>query len=1175
MDIVKKVLAELYRKGIILSVVNGNLKIQAPENTLTPEIIAEIKKNKGDLIAELSEKAAESQNLSSSEKILPLNRRGQNRFPLSFAQQRLWFIDQLDGGSTQYNMPIHLFVEPTFDVDIAECAFERIIGRHEVLRTVFEEGESGPVQVIREHVPFSIERYDFSALTVAQQAQALEQLVEQDLNQVFNLQFDLLLRVKYIKLNNIDPKKAGALLFNMHHIASDGWSQNILLQEFEALYLSVAQRKASGLAPLPIQYADFAHWQRKVLTDEVMGTQLDYWKKQLGDVQMVHSIPLDYPRPELKQHKGESIRSFLPHSVFIQIQKIALDNNMTPFMLLHAAFALVISKHSNSHDIVIGSPVANRMQKELDGLIGFFVNTLVLRANTNHKSVGDYLSHVKQVHLEAQSNQDIPFEQLVDVCNVPRSTQHTPLFQILFEMDTSDQQEHSSDLGLSLMETQDAIAAFDIILSAATGSDGISFNWVYDTSIFSAEHVRAMTLHLEQLILELTSLSDCSSAELSSLSMLSAQEKLKLSGKHETKAHMLRGSDDDVVASQLSNFKKILGSTDLGLFGMLYEQAKCRPNAVAIIDQAREISYHSLVSEALGVANHLSQSGLKVNDKIAIAVDYSIESIVALLGILSAGMSYVPLDPASPDERIQYIVSDANVAAIVVTPATKERMRPVFSNYDIIDVTETAKSFELVNKSVSEDATAYIIYTSGSTGNPKGVSVAHKNVMNLVEGFLATHAFTEERVLMIPPIYFDASVGDIFPVLAAGGTLVLHPNPVELDAAGLESYSQAYGVTAIDAPAALWRRWVEGFEAISSDKETLPNLKLMMIGGESVTKVDVARFSKLTQGRVVLTNHYGPTEATVCATLFSTIDGNNFQGPDLPIGQALHGVRVYVLDLHQNLAPAGSVGELYIAGKGVTSGYINAAKLHEKHFIRDPFSDDINAKMYKTGDLVKQDRLGNLIFIGRKDHQVKIRGYRVELCDIETALLRLPNIEQALVVVWKDKSDEQRLVAYIRSENLEQEYRDIQKALALSLPEYMIPQLIVQLDEFPLTPNGKVDRKVLPEPDLSQLQKEYVEPKTETERMLCDIWQDLLGLDKVGTSDNFFLIGGHSLLATRMLAQVKVALDVDISIKEIFSLQSIFELGEFIDRQLILKKGLGKVTSVSEQESSEEASWEI
>lgn len=1096
---------------------------------------------------------------SKTDVILPVTARSEalTDLPLSYAQQRMWFIDRLGGGSPQYNMPMAFYTEKHVDLNAVEEAFNTIIARHEVLRSVFFHGSQGPRQRVLPKVNFSIEKHDLRTLEDSDKVKKARQIMTQDSQKSFDLSKDCLLRASFIQLDDSGNTEVGILLVNIHHIATDGWSTRILLDEFCAIYQSAVENKAIDLKPLELQYGDYACWQQDFFALKQTEKSLDYWQQQLVDLPTVHDIPLDKPRPENKSHNADVEVLRIPQEKKLALEKFARDKGLTPFMLYHAALALVIATNSNSSDIVIGTPVANRMQTELDQMIGFFVNTLVLRLDTKQEDLGAYFNHVKEINLLAQTHQAIPFEQIVDVCNVERNVQHTPLFQIMFDMDTSQSSEVSlSGLGFSMIKGHGLSAPFDMNISVNVMQDELELKWVYDTSIFNKAHIRKLLSHFNN-VLQFFAATVIKGDDLTALRVQDVP--------------LLSQSEISELSLQLNGLT-VHQNDELYEFTPLWihicKQAELQPNSAALISANETVSYGQLIERVHKVGACLQQQGIGRGHRVAVGVTRELDAVVAVLAVHACGAVFVPI-ALEPVNRAGFILKDTNARCLLLTDSQAELAAELETEIPqlLISQCNSPHDFELPDWKAEDEA--YIIYTSGSTGQPKGVVATQNNLACFVTAFIEAHDFKEQRLLMLPPLTFDAALGDLFPALVKGATLVFHPDPGLLDAIELQNFCERHQVSAIDAPAALWARWAEDLAVHFAPHEILPNLKMMMVGGEAVSRSQVQHFANITQHRVAFYNHYGPTEASVCATIYETISGEEHGGKDLPIGQPVEGAKVYVLDEHQNLLPKGTKGELYIGGVGVTKGYLNRPDLTEYHFVRDPFAKNINAKMYRTGDIVSWNDNNQLLFHGRKDEQVKIRGFRIELKDIESHINRHDSVKSSLVMVNTDMLGEKQLLAYLIPESSEHSIdksvliATLKDELALQLPSYMIPTAFMQIEQWPLTRHGKIDKKALPAPEEVQQHTEYVAAQTETEHTLVAIWSKLLQMskDSISITANFFEAGGHSLLAIRLMTEIRSALHKELPVKDIFDYPDIRSLAVRLDQSeaLVTRKAITPV----------------
>ena len=1045
--------------------------------------------------------------------------------PLSFAQQRLWFLTQMDGFSEAYHMPIGLRLRGELDIRALRYALDRIVFRHEALRTTFRQVEDAPVQHIAPaDSGFPLQEHDLSHHPKA--AMALSQRTSEEATRPFDMEHGPLFRGQLIRMGENEH----VLLLTMHHIVSDAWSIGLLIHELITLYSSHHENRDDPLPPLPIQYADYALWQRRWLSDEVLKKQSEYWRRMLVGAPALLELPTDRPRPTEQTFAGGRVELALGETLTDELKALSRRHGMTLYMTILAAWATVLSRLSGQRDVVIGTPVANRRRPELENLIGFFVNTQALRVEVSG-SVTELLDRVKGIALDAQDNQELPFEQVVEIVKPLRSLSHTPIFQAMLAWDGAGGGDLDfCDMTMSFLDSGYDTAKFDLTLNLGEREGQIVGGLDYATALFDQDTIERQVGYLHRILVAMVA-DERQSVDL-----------IELMDDEERRSLLALGDGGPGIEG-----------ASVTLYDLVAEQAARSPDAIAVVEPGTELTYRQLTQRANGLARQLRRLGAGPECRVAILADRSAESIVGVLGILATGAAYVPLDPTYPDDRLAYVLNDAAVLALIAPTALAERaaacvtLRPELSgNVLVIGQAPSDES----PPAMAGDAgnAAYVIYTSGSTGVPKGVVVEHRSAVNLVRSFVARHDFSGQRLLMIPPLIFDASVGDVFPSLAVGAALVLHPAPTELGPAELSRFCREQRVTAIDAPAAMWRQWTEGFVDLSATDHApvLPDLTLMMFGGEAVSLDQVRRFAKLTGNRVVLSNHYGPTEASVCATMLTTRDGAELSGSELSIGRALPGVQVYVLDAHLQLVPRGIEGELCIGGVQVARGYLNRPELNAEHFVRDPFASgtpsDATARLYRTGDLVRWDTDGTLQFVGRRDHQVKIRGFRIELSEIEVSLTQHPSVRDVAVLAREDVPGDKRLVAYVTASDAAIDVESLRTYLSGVLPEYMVPAAYVQLDALPLTPNGKLDRKALPAPDASAyVARSYEAPVGEVEAALAEIWADVLKLDRVGRRDNFFELGGHSLLAVTVIERMRRA-DLQADVRALFATPTLMAL---------------------------------
>ncbi|WP_462155614.1 amino acid adenylation domain-containing protein [Pseudoalteromonas piscicida] len=1070
--------------------------------------------------------------------------REQTTYPVSFSQQRLWFIDKLQGGTPEYNMPMVFRVTGTFSLKVLTQVFETILDRHEVLRSVYEAEGGEARQRVRElsTLDFSIKEEDLSHLTGEKLAAEIESRVTADIKQAFNLAEDVMLRVCYIKTG----VESGVLIFNMHHIASDGWSLEVLTKEFFALYHAYSAGKADPLPALPIQYIDYAHWQREYLSGEALERQLGYWEEKLAELPVVHSVPLDYARPATKGYEGGVVAGALGVEVSQGLEALASKFRLTPFMLLHGALCLLLSRHSNSQDIVIGTPVANRLQGELESLIGFFVNTLVLRVDTTARALSAYLEDIRAVHLGAQSNQDVPFEQLVERMKVPRSSAHSPLFQIMMTTNTDyglygEAEGASFQLpGVEITEFDSSLiqAKFDLNVELTLHEAGVGLRWTYDKGLFTERHIEQLNRHLCRLLEALSEVGENTEVGISSLAMLSEREVEEL-------VYELNDTAQPYP--------------EMACIHDLFEgQVAKAPEQAAVVFEGRTLSYRALNEKANQVAHYLRlEHGVGPDTLVGLCIERSLEMVIGIMGILKAGGAYVPLDPNYPAERLSYLLADT--AVDIVLSGTKERdvlgefAGAVVCLDGMADTTGYAcadyskENLDREEIGLTSSHLAYVIYTSGSTGQPKGVMVEHKSVVNFSEGMkvqlMCCKQGTTPGWLWLSSFTFDASLKGLC-LLAEGTQLVIPSTEQAHSPEALVALIREHDIRVVNATPQLL--------ALLAQVPNLPQFDWIS-SGESMGNKRFAELKEMAnRHRSSLLNAYGPTEITINSHFadLSNVDSE-------VIGKPLNNVVCYVLDSEQQLLPNGVAGELYIGGAGIARGYLNKSELTAERFIDNPFYKEgqsgSSKRLYKTGDLVRYRPSGDLEFLGRLDDQVKIRGFRIELGEIEHSLTRLAGVDSALVIAQM-QGDSKQLVGYVKpTEKVREEavgdyVNRVKTTLRKTLPEYMVPGVILLVTEWPLTSNGKVDKKALPRGEERGQQVAYHGAQSEVEKTLVEIWSHLLDLEAstVSIKANFFDLGGHSLLSIRVVSEVRSRCGVEISVASVFDNATIEELAQVI-----------------------------
>jgi amino acid adenylation domain-containing protein len=1136
-SVIEDLLDQLIAKSILVTAAKGELSIKAPKGAMTKVLLALLKANKAGLIAYLE---GHLQDTVAAPAIEAIARPADGAMVVSFSQQRLWFIDRLQSGSAEYNMPMPLLVEGPFDADAAQCAMNSIVRRHEILRTVFSERGSELVQVICDPVEFMLARHDLSDLDEGAQQGALSQLMASEAAEPFDLAQDLMVRGCFVLLRQADgasQAQQGALLFNMHHIASDGWSMAVLQREFVQHYQAQVSAKSVALAPLKIQYADFAHWQRDYLQGDVLERQLAYWQKQLADLPPVHSVPLDKPRPAQKQFVGAMVQRRLDSQTSENLTQLALRHDLSLFMLLHGALALMLSRHSNSRDIVIGTPVANRKQAELEPLIGFFVNTLALRVNTDQPNLAQYLGHVREVNQDAQSHQDVPFDHLVERLKVPRSVQHTPVFQIMLSMESDfaladgAQKQTIADVSFSAL-TQDSVAAkFDLLLDIQQSADGLLLRWTYDSSLFVHRHVEQFNDHFERLLLAMTATS--AATPLGELPMLSESEL----------AQLRYGMNDTEV--EFDHEQRV--------YQLFEAQVLVQPDAIALSCGNQHMSYVELNRRVNQLAHYLVEQGLKPDGLVGLCLERSPALVVAIMAVLKAGGAYVPLDPDFPQPRLDYMLGDSRPALVLTQLSLAATVS--FADIGHVCLDDPALVSQLDGfadhnpqiEGLTSRHLAYVMYTSGSTGQPKGVQIEHLALMNQINWMQKMYPLQpQDKVLQKTPFSFDVSVWEFVWTLAYGAKMVVVKPHGHKDPDYLLSLVVEQQVTVLQFVPSMLAIFLD-----SVDWSQCDTVRDVFCIGEALPRPLVQAFYE-TGTTASLHNLYGPTEATIQVSYWPCDDYQALA--IIPIGLPMDNIALYVLDPHLQPVPMGVAGELYIGGVGLSRGYLNRAELTAQTFIDCPWQSDSgqDQRLYKSGDLVRYMADGNVEFLGRIDDQVKVRGYRIELKEIELQLTAFAGVTAAVVLVHEDNG-QQRLVAYVVADVggvSEADYiSQLQAHLATTLPEYMVPSTVMLLADLPLTANGKLDKKALPQPHHAG-QVVFEAPVSEQEVLLAQVWAQVLGLDEgsIGRKDNFFASGGHSLALLRYRLLLK-AQGFDIPIAVLYQSQTLAQLALAITAQ--------------------------
>lgn len=1037
---------------------------------------------------------------------------GDSLLPASAAQQRLWFIDQLEGGRASYHIPMAVRLRGSLDEAALQCALDTLVQRHEVLRTVFlsEQG------VLRQKIS-AVGRVPLRQVDLSEhEAGRREELVRMHENEVAQAPFDLgagpLMRCRLLRIG----AQEHVLLITMHHIISDGWSMDVISRELSELYAAYLCGREHSLQPLAIQYADYAQWHQEWLQAGTLEKQLSYWRDRMAGAAPHLDLPTDRARPATQSYRGKSIRVGLGARLSADLKAFAQQHEMTLFMVLCTGWAILLSKLSGQEDVVIGTPVANRQRPELENLIGFFVNTLALRI----RAPGDLplmglLKDVREITLEAYDNQDVPFEQLVEALQPQRSLSRNPVFQVMLAVQNAPQSGLClTGLDASAEEDVSEPAKFDLLLALQEYEGEIVGSLSYAADLFDPETVErwmaCFTTLLQGMLANVHS-------SIIDLPILPEAERRR-------------------VLTEFNDTQTAYPGTQL-VHRLFEEQVERTPELTAARFGDQELTYVELNTRANRLAHALSSFGVKPDDRVALYLHRGLDMVVGLLAILKAAGAYVPIDIRYPSERIDHVLRDSAPAVVITQdelkanlPATQARVITLDSDEDHI-ASFPAQNPDAARLGVSPEHLAYVIYTSGSTGVPKGVMVEHRNLINLIRWHCASFGLHEgDLSSCVAALGFDAATWEIWPSLSVGATLIIASSEVIADAEAFLMWwsSQPLDVSFLPTPIA---------ELALSRNVRPPTLRTLLVGGDRLTQCSP-------DDSFDLVNNYGPTEATVLATSGRVCAEDNA----IHIGRPMANARVYILDRCQRPVPIGVTAELYIAGAGVARGYLNRPELSTQRFVPDPFAPGAQARMYRTGDLARWCADGTIEFLGRNDEQVKIRGYRIELGEIEAQLGRHVQVSEAAVVAREDAHGEKRLVAYFTARSEVRPTAERLRAfLKEKLPDYMIPSAFVELRRLPLTSHGKVDRNELPAPDAdAYAQQNFEAPQGEAETTLAGIWQRELQVERVGRHDNFFELGGHSMLAVRVLYEINRALGCNLKVIDTYRNPTILELASYI-----------------------------
>lgn len=1074
---------------ITIHVVDQVLKLKAPDHALTPQLIEEIKAKKAEIL-EFFSKANTGDKLSA----IPAAAI-KSSYVLSAAQKRMYFLYELDQSSVAYNMPQFIKLEGKVNVTRLAEALRNLVKRHESLRTVFRIEQDEPVQYILEESDFGMVH------TLAEDADP----ILANFVKPFDLHTGPLLRAELISTST----GVHILAIDMPHIVTDGVSNVLLVRDFMQLYQGL---KLDGLT---IHYKDYAEWQQSEARQHVLAAQKEFWLTAYAEETNQLNLPSDFPRPQLKQHAGDTVKFTLDSIITAGLLRLSAEQGVTMYMILLSFYKILLGRLANTADVVVGSPVAGREHTDLEGIIGMFANTLPIRSYPDGaKTYQDYLAELKQISLQCFENQSYQYEELVNNLKIDRDTSRNPLFDVMFSYENfGDDSLELPGLTISPYQSNHYISKFDLTLSASQKAETLHLQFDYSTSLYNKERISRYVAYFQRIAAAV--LEDVT-VKISAINLLSKEE----------------------VKEQLVTFNTtaIDYPREKTLLDLFSAQVLRTPDHIAVVHGNSELSYQELEVRANQLANYLRSKGVSTGTHVAILVERSVEMIIGLLGILKAGAVYIPLNNNQPLSHQQQIIAESKSEFLLCSSAVTanyQQIKTLGIDDDLILEHSTAD----LNLSLSPEAIAYIIYTSGTTGKPNGVLVNHRSVVNLLTYQQQIFGIdSEESILQFATLSFDASVEQIWLALHTGTKLVLISTAVITDQAKWNAYLIHHKITHLHATPS----FLEQMDL------PMPNhIKRIIAGGEECSPHLANRFCE----DYKFYNEYGPTETTVTAVEYEVKEKIALDSK-VPIGRPVGNTKVYILGANKELLPKGVTGELYIGGEGLTQGYFNAEALTSARFIPNPYAT--GELIYKTGDLVRWMEDGNLVYVGRNDEQVKIRGFRIELGEIECQLLKHEDLQHAVVTVYTN-GHEKYLAAYYVSPDVLTDY-ELRSFLGSKIPDYMIPASFIRLESIPLNANGKIDKKALPDPVMN-LKEDYVAPANPTETQLVEIWSSLLQLEPalISVNKSFFELGGHSLKAVTMVNKIRSQMSVEVSLKQIFQMTSIQEISNYIANELWLK----------------------
>ncbi|HEX2077989.1 MAG TPA: amino acid adenylation domain-containing protein [Longimicrobium sp.] len=1014
--------------------------------------------------------------------------------PASFGQERFWLMDRMDPGKTAWSLPVVLRLRGPLQAEALEAAFDELAQRHESLRTVLQWMEDGLSQVIFPHGQLPLHVFDLRELPEPEREPEARRRLAKEVARPFNLETGPLARARLYRLADDHH----LLLFNLHHAVTDGWSTGILLRELSALYGAFACGEPSPLPEPELQYADFAEWQREQMA-VLLEPQLAWWRRALAGAPALLELPTDRPRPPVHDGRGATEPVTIPPVTAAAVHALARSHGSTPFMVLLAAFQALLARWARQDQVVVGTPVAGRTRPETRDVVGFFVNTLALRTDlSGDPPFDELLRRVRETVLGAFSNQDLPFEKLVDELNVPRSAAHAPVFQAMFVL------QNTPEVSLAFPGIQvepagadGGTSPFDLRMGLVEQGGEIAGGLQYAGALFDRATIQGMIAQYRTLLAAACADPDL---RLSALPLL---------------------SEEDAAAVLRAGSRAGDPYSALPVHALVAAQARRTPDAPAVSCRGETLTYAQLEERSSRLARRIRRLGVDHGSLVAISMDRSPALLVSMLAVWKAGAAYVPVDPAYPEQRRDFMLSDANVDVVLADAASAPGVPGSHQVVVVDDLDLSGEDPSAPRVDVDPDERAYVIYTSGSTGRPKGVMVPHRGVANFLASMAEEPGIDARDVMVaVTSLSFDIAVLELLLPLTAGAKVVVATREETMDAGRLSRLLHDEGATVMQATPATWRLLAGSGWAGKED--------LAILSGGEALQADLAR-ELIPRGRAVW-NLYGPTETTIWSAVQKVESAESIH-----LGHPIANTQLYVLDDTLRPCPAGVPGELFIGGDGVVRGYLRRPALTAERFVPDPFSAEPGARLYRTGDLVRRRADGALEFLGRTDFQVKVRGFRVELGEIEARLAEHPSVAQAVAVVRQDAPGDARLVAYVVPAGDPPGADVLRRALAQRLPDHMVPSAYVMLDAFPLTPNGKVDRRALPAPEARRdLAGGFVEAATEAEEKIAAIWREVLGTDRVGVEDNFFDLGGNSLSLIRLAQRLAEAMGSTATAVDLF-----------------------------------------